>query len=86
MDVLALAMGEDLQEDLVEGVEEAKRYALHRVACQVCYSQRGRPAGREGDDGSVPRCSARAARPRPAESSTSVTTMRWSQPTAPWSS
>ena len=50
VDVLALAMGEDLQEDLVEGAEEANRYALHRVACQVCLTE-GATGGREGDDG-----------------------------------
>ena len=50
VDVLALAMGEDLQEDMVEGAEEAKRYALHRVACQVCLSE-GATRGREGVDG-----------------------------------
>ena len=36
-DVLALAMGEDLQVDLVEG-SEAKRYAFKRAACEVCLS------------------------------------------------
>ena len=38
VDVLALAMGEDLQVELVDSIE-ADRYALRRVACEVCLSE-----------------------------------------------
>ena len=38
VDVLALAMGEDLQVELVDSIE-ADRYALRRVACEVCLHE-----------------------------------------------
>ena len=59
-DVLALAMGEDLQVDLVEGTE-AKRYALKRAACEVCLSE-GATRGMETDEGSTLLCSSCADR------------------------
>ena len=46
VDVLALAMGEDLQVELVDSIE-ADRYALRRVACEVCLSEGATP--RHGD-------------------------------------
>ena len=60
VDVLALAMGEDLQVDLVEAAE-AKRYALKQVVCETCLSE-GATRGVETDGGSTLLCETCAAR------------------------
>ena len=59
VDVLALAMGEDLQVDVVDSAE-ADRYALRRVACEVCFSE-GATRGMEADEGSALLCEGCAA-------------------------
>ena len=59
VDVLALAMGEDLQVELVDSIE-ADRYALRRVACEVCLSE-GATRGMETEEGSTLLCSSCAA-------------------------
>ena len=60
VDVLALAMGKDLQVELVDGIE-ADRYALRRVVCEVCLSE-GATRGMETDEGSTLLCSSCADR------------------------
>ena len=59
IDVIALAMGEELQVDVVDSAE-ADRYALRRAACEVCFSE-GATRGMETDEGSILLCEGCAA-------------------------